>query len=181
MKSQYLLSLSTFFTVTLGIISLNEKSAIASDATFDCQSNRETPATIIKTNNGAEQPIFHWNLDAETVSATPEELCSSVTEKLNNYILEGNDLSSLTFKALSIFPENSASPSLPGVCIAGEDGSCNLILFTLNPSPNPRVASTALDSILDPALQSIAVKPKLRDRGFQSTSYKVNFWDLFTR
>lgn len=178
MKSQYLLSLSTSATLALGMIFIGGKSAVASDAVFHCQSDQETPATVAKTNSGAEQPIFHWNLDQETVSTPAKELCNSVTQKLNNYILEGNDLSSLTFKASRVFPEDPSISSLPAICVADANGACGLSLFTLEPSSNPTLASAALDSILDPALQSTKIEPKSRDRGFQSTSYEVNFWDL---
>ena len=178
MKNQYLLSLATFATVTLGTISIVSKPAIASDAEFECLLNQETPTTVVKTSNGAEQPIFHWNLNEESVSKTPEELCNSVTQKLNNYIAEGNDLSSLTFNASNFFGDDLDAGNFPAVCISSETEPCKLALFTLKPSEDPRIASAALDSILDPALQSTAVKPKSQDRGFQSTSYKVNFWDL---
>lgn len=178
MKSQYLLSLSTAATLASGMILVWEKPSTASDATFYCQSNQETPATVAKTSSGAEQAIFHWNLDAETVSAVPKELCTSVTQKLNDYMLAGNDLSSLTFQASRIFPEDPAISSLPAICVADENGACGLSLFTLAPSNNPAIANVTLDSILDPALQSARVEPKTRDRGFQSTSYEVNFWDL---
>lgn len=180
MKNQYLLSLATSVTVTLGIISIPDKPVIATDVEFQCLSNQETPTTIAKTTSGAEQPIFHWNLDPASVSNTPEELCNSVTQKLNNYMAEGNDLSSLTFNASVVFNDDEDMTSSPAVCVSGETEPCELPLFTLvsadEDRDNQAVASTALDSILDPALQSTAVKPKTR--GFQSTSYKVNFWDL---
>ncbi|MGD1922312.1 MAG: COP23 domain-containing protein [Pleurocapsa sp.] len=178
MKSQYLLSLSTSATLALGMIFIGGKSAVASDAAFHCQSDQETPATVAKTSNGAEQPIFHWNLDKDTVSNPAKELCNSVTQKLNNYMSEGNDLSSLTFQVSRVFPEDPAISSLPAICVADENGACGLSLFTLEPSVSPKLASAALDSILDPALQSTKVEPKSVDRGFQSTSYEVNFWDL---
>ena len=56
MKSQRLLLTST--TVVLGAIAITNR-AIASEATFHCQSNGEIPATVIKSNNGAEQSIFN--------------------------------------------------------------------------------------------------------------------------
>ena len=178
MKSQYLLSLSTSATLALGMTLLGGKPSIASDAVFHCQPDQATPITVARTSSGAEQAIFHWNLDAETVSSAPKELCTSVAQKLNNYILEGNDLSSLTFQASRVFPEDPSISSLPAICVADAEGACGLSLFTLKPSNSPTIASATLDSILDPALQSTKVEPKSRDRGFQSISYEVNFWDL---
>ena len=178
MRSQYLFSVATSFTVALGMFAVAGKSVSASDASFHCLSNQETPTTVVKTSNGAEQAIFHWNLDAQSVSKTSEELCNSVTQKLNNYMAEGNDLSSLTFNASRFFGDDQNLGSLPAVCISSEAEPCKLAVFTLRLSDDPRIASAALDSILDPALQSTAVKPKKSDRGFQSTKYKVNFWDL---
>ena len=120
-------------------------------------------------------------MDAQTVSDSPQKLCNSVTKKLNNYISEGNNLSALIFKATRIFPEDPSLSSLPGVCLAGEDGSCSLDLFALESTQSQQDASIALNSILDLALQSTPVAPETRVRGFQSTSYKVNFWELFVR
>lgn len=174
MNSQHLLSLGISATTTLAMILISGKSAVASDPIFHCQSNQETPTTIAKTSSGANQPVFHWKLDAANISASPKELCNSVTQKLNNYISEGNDLSSLTFKASMVFNENEEA--MPAVCVEGENEPCKLPLFTLKSSDNPKIAHNALDSILDPALQTTPVKSG--DRGFQSTSYKVNFWDL---
>ena len=174
MKSQHLLLL-TSATVVLSTIAI-AKDAIASEATFHCQSNGEVPATVIKSSNGSEQSIFNWELDPEKVAATPEELCDSVTQKLNDYTSAGNDLSSLTFRGSTVFNDDEDLTSLPAVCIAGKTEPCKLPLFTLKPSEDPNVASNVLNSILDPALQNTAVKSG--DRGFQSTSYEVNFWDL---
>ena len=176
MKSQHLLFLPTLTTLVLGMVVIEGKSAVASDAMFHCQSNQAAFSTVAKTSSGAEQPIFHWKLDPATTSNTPEELCNSVTQKLNEYISAGNDLSSLTFKASTVFNDDEAMTSSPAVCVEGEGDPCKLPLFTLNPSDNLNAAGDALDLILDPALQSSAVKSQ--DRGFQSTSYKVNFWDL---
>ncbi|MCC0176031.1 hypothetical protein I4641_03435 [Waterburya agarophytonicola K14] len=177
MKSQYLLSLSASTAIAIGTILMGGESATASKPVFYCQSNEGMPKTVAKSNNGVDRAIFHWNLDRESTSANSQELCDSVTQKLNNYMAEGNDLSSLTFKASTVYGEDLDSPDFPVVCVAGESDPCKLPLFTLNPSDDPRVtANNALNSILDPALQ--ATPAKSNDRGVQSTSYQVNFWQL---
>ena len=182
MKNQYLL-LSASTTIAIGIITaIASNSTLASDLAFSCQSNEGTPTTIAKNSSGTEQPIFHWKLDEASISNTPEELCNSVTQKLNTYATEGNDLSALTFKPASVMSEDEEMTSLPAICVAGEGEPCKLPLFTLEPAENSlnneSVASNALNSILDPALQANPVKSPGRDRGVQSTSYQVNIWDL---
>ena len=185
MKSQYLASFSVSTAIAISMILTAGKSAIASKALFYCQSNDGMPTTVAKSNNGAEQAIFHWNLDQSSISRNSKQLCDSVTQKLNNYAAEGNDLSSLTFKASSNDdPENLDSSELPVVCVAEKQEPCALELFALNPvedHENPtQIASVALNSILDPALQT---SPKARDRGvqntdYQNTDYQVDFWKL---
>ena len=174
MKNQFLL-LSTSATAVISTIAIT-KPALASEATFHCQANGEVPTTVIKSSSGTEQSIFNWELNPEQVAATPDELCNSVTQKLNDYTSAGNDLSSLTFRGSTVFNDDEDLSSLPAVCISGETEPCKIPLFTLKPSEDPSVASNVLNSILDPALQNRAVKSG--DRGFQSTSYEVNFWDL---
>lgn len=178
MKTRYLLTLSISTVVALGIILVDEKSTVASEAIFYCQSNNNTPTTMVKTSNGAKQPVFHWNLDAVNIKTKPKPLCDSVTQKLNKYLMEGNDLSSLIFKASITFDQED-STTLPAVCVARKEKPCQLLLFTLEPAPseNPQVsASNALDSILDKDLQATPVKSPTR--GVQSAAYQVNFWQL---
>lgn len=190
MKSQYLASFSASTAIAISMILTAGKSAIASQAVFYCQSNEGMPTTVAKSSNGTEQAIFHWNLDKASTAIAPKQLCDSVTQKLNDYAAAGNDLSSLTFNASSNFdPEDWESPEFPAICVAGEREPCALELFTLNPvdeSENPvKVASNALNSILDPVLQATPTSSssKGQTRGVQNTAYEVNFWQLlgFTR
>jgi len=180
MKNQYLLLSTSTILAMSTITAISPNSVFASDLTFFCQSNQGTPTTIAKNSSGTEQPIFHWKLDQATISNTPEELCNVVTQKLNTYITQGNDFSALTFKPSTVFSEDEEMTSLPAVCVAGDSEPCKLRLFTLKPLDDSQstesVAGNALNLILDPALQANPVKP--RDRGVQSTSYQVNFWDL---
>ena len=120
--------------------------------------------------------MFHWNPDSVTTSLTPQQLCDSVSQKLNNYLAEGNDLSSLTFKGSITFEEGKPM-CLPAVCIASQDNPCKLPLFTLEPSERPElVANNALAAILDQDLQTNPIEST--KRGVQSTSYQVDFWQL---
>ena len=181
MKSQYLLPVSTF-AIAICTILLGGKSALAADPTFSCQvGDEERLTTVAKSSNGVEQPVFHWrNINAAATSAAPKQLCNSVAQKLNDYLESGNDVSSLIFKASTVLSNDEDLTNLPAVCVAQGTEPCKLPLFTLNPSGNPEAtASSTLDSILDPALQTTPVKSA--DRGVQSTSYKVNFWDLFSK
>ena len=178
MKAKYLLPLSIFTAVTLGAILASGKSTVASESIFNCQLDRSMATTIAKTINGKEKAVFHWNnLESETTQTNLKQLCNSVTQKLNNYLSNGNDLSSLTFKASAVFDDDESN-ILPAVCIAGEEESCKLLLFTLKPSEKPGVdANNALTSILDKNLQASPVESPTR--GIQSTAYEVTFWDLF--
>ena len=178
MKIKYLLPLPIFTAATLSAILASSKATVASESIFDCQLDRDMPTTIAKTKKGGVQPVFHWDkLEQKTNLVNSEQLCNSVTQKLNNYLSEGNDLSSLTFNAAAVFDDDD-STVLPAVCIAGEEELCKLPLFTLKSSDEPEVAaSKALNSILDRNLQISPVASPTR--GLQSTAYKVNFWQLF--
>ena len=170
MKNKYLSSLLTTAALALGMTLVGGVPTVASDPVFSCQLNEGSLTTVATTNDGARQPVFHWNQDQVTTLANPQQLCDSVSQKLNNYLADGNDLSSVTFKA-------QEQMGLPAVCIAEQDNQCSLLLFTLEPSSRPRIfANNTLASILDPNLQTNPIKSQ--DRGVQSTAYKVNFWQL---
>ena len=173
MENKYLSSLLTTAALALGMILVVEVPTVASEASapvFSCQLNEGSLTTVATTNDGARQPVFHWNQDQVTTLANPQQLCDSVSQKLNNYLADGNDLSSVTFKA-------QEQMGLPAICIAQEYKECSVLLFTLEPSSRPRTfANNTLASILDQNLQTSPIK--YRDRGVQSTAYKVNFWQL---
>ena len=176
MKTKNLLSLSAFVIAIFALNSISQQSAKASDPIFSCQSDQDILTTIAKSKNGQTKPIFHWNLSEVNTSAEPQQLCDSVTQKLNSYQQAGNDLSSLIFKAGTVLDDESLE-TLPAICIAGVENPCKVALFTLSSSTNPQVAaSQALDSILDKDLQDSPAKSTTR--GLQSTAYKVDFWQL---
>ena len=184
MKTKYLSSFFTANALALGMISLGQVSVLASEtisqvtseSIFSCQLYKGTPTTIAQTSNGDAQPVLHWNFDSVTTSADPQQLCDSVSQKLNNYLAEGNDLSSISFKAYVTFQDEEPM-NLPAICVANQEEPCKLMLFTLEPTANADlVANQALTSILDRDLQTNPIES--RTRGIQSISYEVNLWQL---
>ena len=176
MKNKYLSSLLTIATLALGIYTVeaivSKVPAIGaeSEVVFSCQSNEGSLTTVAKTNDGLSHPVFYWNKDQEITFSNPQQLCDSVSQKLNDYLAEGKDLSSVTFKA-------QEQMGLPAICVAEEYQQCSLLLFTLKPSPRPYdFAHQALAAILDQDLQTSPIKSQ--NRGVQSIAYKVNFWQL---
>lgn len=170
MRNKYLSSLPTIAALAFGITLVSQAPTVASEPLFSCQLNEDSLTTVAKTNNGLWQPVFHWNRAQPNTLANPQQLCDSVSQKLNNYLAQDKDLSSVTFNA-------HEQTGLPAICIAEQDKQCSLLLFTLKPSYRPHIfAKNILASILDRDLQTSPVK--LRDRGFQSTAYKVNLWQL---
>jgi len=177
MKTKSLLSLSTFIIAGITLTLIGQQPATASDPIFFCESDQDIPMTIAKNKDGQAKPIFNWNLNEVNTSDQPQQLCDSVTQKLNSYHQEGNDLSSLIFKAATVLDDESLT-TLPAICIAGTENPCKVALFTLSPSENPqRVASNVLDLILDQDLQASSIKSPTR--GLQSAAYEVDFWQLF--
>ncbi len=184
MKTKYLSSFLTSALLALGMTSIAGVPKVTSESTatvisepiFSCQLSEGTPTTVAKTSDDRLQPVFHWNLDEVPTLLNPQQLCDSVSQKLNNYLAEGNDLSSLTFKAGVTFQEEEPV-SLPAICVADRDEPCKLLLFTLEPSERPDlVANDVLVAILDKDLQTSPVASPTR--GIQSIGYKVNLWQL---
>lgn len=170
MKNIYFSLLPVTATLTFGITLFNGLPISASNPIFSCQSNQGILTTVATNNNGLTQPVFHWNRNHVDSFTHPQQLCDSVSLKLNKYLANGHDLSSLTFQA-------QEQMGLPAICVAEQDKPCRLLLFTLEPSLKPYLsAHDTLASILDQNLQTIPIK--YQDRGLQSTAYKVNFWQL---
>ncbi|MDJ0596274.1 MAG: COP23 domain-containing protein [Pleurocapsa sp. MO_226.B13] len=167
MKGRYLSSLLTTATLAFGMTLVVGVAAKAVDPVFSCQLNEDSLTTVVTTNDGLSQPVFHWNRAGVN---NQQQLCDSVSQKLNNYLAEGNNLSSVTFK-----PHESMG--LPAVCLTEKDQECSLLLFTLEPSSSPLIlANHTLSSILDEDLQTSPIR--YQERGVQRTAYKVDFWQL---
>ncbi|MEM8674753.1 MAG: COP23 domain-containing protein [Cyanobacteria bacterium P01_G01_bin.67] len=170
MENRDLSSLLITAALAVGMILLADIPTAASEPAFSCELDEGNITTVATNNDGGWQPVFHWNRDGEINIANPQQLCDSVSQKLNNYFAKGNNLSSVTFKA-------KEQMGLPAVCVAEQDNQCNLLLFTLQPSSTPEhFANSVLAAILDRDLQTSPIKSQ--DRGVQSIAYEVNFWQL---
>jgi len=162
-----------------GAISFTASSALAesSDApqfNFACQMNNGVPTTVAQNvESGKTMPVFNWKSEALAyrTTSTPKELCDSVTAKLEGYSNDGYDLSQISFVG-------TEQANLPTICATTAAQGCSKVLFTLNRDEQASiVANDVVAAILSPDLQGSKVQRN--DRGVQSTSYQVNFWDLF--
>lgn len=172
MKIKYLvgLPLLTAIAIFWGTTPVHSESKLPSEPTFFCQTNGDTPTTVAKTNNGAIKPIFHWKNAALPPDTNPEQLCSSVSQQLENYLLSQNDLSSMGFKSTNL-------DSIPIICATDRDNNCQTVLLSLSPVEKPvQTANSILNSTLDSQLQENKIAS--RDRGVQSHYYQVNFWQI---
>jgi hypothetical protein len=173
MKTKHFSVLLASSLLALGTYpAMAESSESTPKFSFSCQVSQGIPTTMAQQTNGkASVPVFHWKNEVLPSSANAEQLCNSVSAKLEDYSAQGYDFSSLTFGA-------SEEAGLPAIC-ANTSGSrsCSKVLFTLAPAEKPEiVADELLTAILDKNLQQ---KPlKFNDRGVQSTSYQVDFWSL---
>ena len=170
MKTEYLSPLLTTTALALGMNLALGVPTIASKPVCACQSKGRELTTVAQTDDGKGLSVFHWNREALPNLDNPQQLCDSVSQKLNNYFADGNDLSSVTFEA-------QVRMGLPAICVAEQNEHCAQLLFTLEPSTRPELAANnALVSILDKDLQTSPIKSA--SRGYQSTAYKVNLWQL---
>lgn len=154
--------LSSFARSPISTVSLNN-----SDQTIYCQSNNGTLTTRAKRVDGDDLTIFHWRNEILPEYLNPLELCEEVSQKLQDYALEGNQLSS--FKTHNL-------DGIPLICAEENIGSCSLVLFSLNASNNQADSNILLGQILDEDLQAEEIVSI--ERGVQFYGYKVNFWNL---
>ncbi|MGK7895380.1 MAG: COP23 domain-containing protein [Xenococcus sp. (in: cyanobacteria)] len=146
------------------------QSTSSSEKTFFCQADETMPTTLAKASNGEDTLIFNWNKEVFPPESNVQEICDSVSEKLENYFTSKNNLSSLSFQTTQI-------GSIPAICLTDAEKNCNLVLLTLGLAEEPlETANLVLDSILNPQLQE--KKAVSSQRGVQSTLYTVNLWDL---
>ncbi len=172
MLKKHLISLLTISAAALFISPAWGELDTTSKITFACENIQDVPITIAKNSEGKTLPIFHWKKEAlTTVKTTPQELCLGVTAKLNEYVIEGYDLSELWFT-------NSQEADLPAICVAEKNFGCDLVLFTLAPVEKPSdAASQALETILDRKLQvSKSYKTATTSMSYSiSSSNSLNF------
>jgi hypothetical protein len=166
MNIKHLSPLFVASAITLGVAPAFGEASSDPGVKFSCQINNEgVPTTVAIQSNGDVQPVFHWNnSDVLKKQANPQQLCNSVSNKLENY-------PEATFK-----PFDQAG--VPAICVSSSENTCDSVLFTLEPTDNPlSTADRVLAAILDEDLQGNPTTTV--DRGLQSTSYKVDFWTLF--
>ena len=147
---------------------LAESSTSANNHIFCASSDNGTPITMAKTVEGKNMTIFHWRSEVLPKNLNPQQLCDSVSTKLNNYAVQGERIAS--FRSYD-------QGGLPAVCAEINSGECSSVLFTLAPSEHPIDASNkVLEGILDDKLKQGRKIPSTR--GVQAFAYPVSFWEL---
>ncbi len=176
MNAKYLSAVLLTGAISLGASPTMADSSDAPKLNFSCQMSEGIPTTVARPVCSQQAlPVFHWKQDAlkHKSSSTPQELCESVTARLEDYSAQGYDLSKISFVG-------TQTQRLPAICATrGLSRDCRKLLFTLSPTEESRpeiVADQVVTAILDPRLQSNKIV--FRDRGIQSTSYQVNLLDL---
>ena len=175
MKTKYLSALLVTGAITLGTSPAMADSSDAPQLNFFCQVNEGVPTTVAQPVGSEEQlPIFHWKDDVLSLksSSSPQQICDSVSAKLEDYSAEGYDLSSISFVG-------TEEAGLPVICATTGGGQgCSKVLLSLKATEQPaQVADEVVTAILDESLQRDRVEYKA-DRGVQSTSYRVDIWQL---
>ncbi len=172
MKSQHW-SLFSLLAASMIVSVMNPvygESTASSKKTFFCQADATAPTTFAKASNGESIAIFNWNREVFPPGTNLQEICTNVSEKLENYVASENNLSSLSFKTAQM-------DHIPAICVTDAEKDCNLVLLTLAPAEEPiESANLVLDSILNPQLQEEKVTSS--ERGVQSTLYRVSLWEL---
>ena len=167
--SPILVSIATAPALLIAFVATPALTTSANDhnQTIYCQSDNETPTTIAKRANGEELTIFHWENETLPEYLNPHQLCEEVSQKLQNYATEGNQLSSFKTHDLD---------GIPLICAEENTGDCSLVLFTLNATNNQADSNLLLGEILDDNLKHEEIVSI--ERGVQYYGYKVNFWNL---
>ena len=178
MKAKYISTLLVTSAVALAASPAIADSSDAPQFNFACQMADGVPTTVAQdSKTGETRPIFNWKQEilANKTPSSPKELCDNVTAKLEGYSTDGYDLSRISFVGTKI------GDNLPAICATSSGGrDCKKVLFTLNSAStvtSPNIAQDVVTALLNPNLQGNKVV--FNDRGVQSTSYQVNFWDLF--
>lgn len=174
MKTKYISALLVTGALAVGTSPAMADSSDAPQLNFSCQVTEGIPKTMVQPVGSQEKlPIFHWNEEALSMksSSSPQQLCKSVSAKLEDYSAQGYDLSQISF----IGTEQAGLPVICANTVGGPE--CNKVLLTLGAAEQPAiVADDVVTAILDQRLQRD--KEVYQDRGVQSTSYQVSFWQL---
>ena len=143
MPNKYLIQLLTTYALALFISPAWGKSDTTPQITFTCEDDGGLPITVANNSEEKTQTIFHWKTEALPDSMDSQELCSSVSTKLNKYATEGYDLSKLGFRATN-------ETGFPAICVTEEYSGCNEVLFTFAPAEKPTdTTSDILATIID--------------------------------
>lgn len=170
MRTKHLSSLALVAMLTIATDSVSATPESSSDKSIYCQTKDNIVTTLAKTHDGQAMPIFHWKKQAFRDQANLQQMCDRVSEKMEQYLVAKGNLSTISFTSVKL--EN-----IPTICMSEDNYNCNLVLFTLPPAENPvEIADRLLESILDPKLQQ--GKKASSERGVQSSSYSVDFWQL---
>ena len=167
MKFKYISLILASIAIALTATPVLTASTNNSNQTIYCQSDGETPTTIAKKADGQDLTIFHWRNEVLPEYLNPQQLCQEVSQKLQTYATEGNQLSS--FKTYDL-------DGIPLICAEEIAGNCSLVLFTLNASSSQGDSNMILRQILDESLKGEEIIST--ERGVQFYGYKVNFWTL---
>ena len=173
MKIKHLSTLLVTGAISLGAAPAFADSPEAPQLSFACQVTDGVPITVAQSTNGETKTVFNWKEEplAHKTTSSPKELCDNVTAKLNDYATD-YDFSNVKFVGTEQF-------GLPTICATTTTENCSKVLFTLKPQTQPALeADSVVTALLSPELQG-KKKEGFNDRGVQTTSYEVNFWDLF--
>ena len=118
------------------------------EITFTCENKDSIPITVAKNKQGKTQTIFYWKEEAialMSIKQSSSDFCDRVTEKFNEYAVDGHNLSSFTLQSYAQY-------GLSFVC-ASTSNSCEKDLFTALESENQSgiiLAEEILAIIIDP-------------------------------
>lgn len=148
--------------LAMGLTSTFAKSSIAADQTIVCENSNGLLTTMAKVE-GENLPIFHWRSENLPKDSNLQQICHSVSTKLNNYLAQGSVLSSFgSYDQLG----------LPAICAEAQPDQCSLVLLTLAPTPDPiNQSNRLLDNILDEQLKQ--EKRISSNRGVQYFGYNI--------
>ncbi|MCC0177705.1 hypothetical protein I4641_12015 [Waterburya agarophytonicola K14] len=175
MKTKLFSTLLVTGAISLGAAPAIAESTEAPQFNFACQMSEGVPTTVAQNAEGETRAVFNWKEEtlAYRTPSTPKELCDNVSRDLQEYSNNGYDLSQITFVG-------TEQAGLPTICATTAGNKCSKVLFTLTRDEQAaNVANDVVTAILNPELQGKVVA-SYNDRGVQSTSYEVNFWDLFS-
>lgn len=149
--------------LAMGFTSTFAKSSVAANQTIFCENSNGVLTTMARTVEGQNLPIFHWRAENLPKDSNLQQICHSVSTKLDNYLAQGSVLSSFgSYDQLG----------LPAICAEAQPNQCSLVLLTLAPTQDPiNKSNRLLDNILDEQLKQ--EKRISSNRGVQYFGYNI--------